>query len=106
MMSSLFRLSDFADVINRNKPKCHPPKRRKIRTLADWTYDGKKDLDGNIVHFFLRELDRLFPEEFTADPGLVTRIFHSEDRQLYLSTRKSFMKLGRLATLEYRIISA
>ena len=59
----------------------------KFRTIADFTGDWEYWLrpDGSIVYTnpACRVLTGYSPEEFAADPGLIERIVHPDDREAY-----------------------
>jgi PAS domain S-box-containing protein len=82
----------------------------KFRTLADWTLDWELWLDtqGEIVYVSpsCERITGYSPEEFNANPMLMTRITHPEDRKM-LEEHKSVIHdtSANPITLEYRIIA-
>ena len=104
-------LADFAwDAVEhkRSEYALHNSE-EKFRTLVDWTYDWEKWLDqqGNIVYTSpsCERITGYSSEEFSADPDLLVRIVHPDDRQSYIEHQKSTHdeSIGPL-NIEYRII--
>jgi len=82
----------------------------KFRTLVDWTYDWEKWLDpgGNIVYTSpsCERITGYTPEELIADPNLLNRIVHPDDRQFYEEHHKLIHdELAGAANVEYRILA-
>jgi len=105
-------LADFAwDIIVHNQAESALRKsEEKFRTLVDWTYDWEKWLDphGNLVYISpsCERITGYTPEEFMADPQLLSHIIHPDDRQTYEKHQKTVHKdsIGPVS-FEYRIIS-
>lgn len=104
-------LADFAwDVVEhkRTEDALHKSE-EKFRTLVDWTYDWEKWLDqqGNIVYTSpsCERLTGYSPEEFIADPDLLIRIVHPDDRQSYKEHQQvTHDESAGPMNIEYRII--
>jgi PAS domain S-box-containing protein len=82
----------------------------KFRTLVDWTYDWELwvDTNGNIVYISpsCERISGYTPEEFIADPNLLMRIIHPDEKQMMEDHQVVIHKaLGEPITLEYRIIA-
>jgi PAS domain S-box-containing protein len=83
---------------------------QKFRTLADWTYDWEKWLDprGNIVYMSpsCERFTGYSSNEFVADPDLLSRIVHPDDRQMYLEHQQLLHDESAGPTnIKYRIIA-
>jgi PAS domain S-box-containing protein len=84
----------------------------KFRTVADWTFDWEywTDPQGQLLYVSpsCKRITGFDAEEFVADPGLLERIVHLDDRlPVGLHERKMFEsdKVHEIAELEYRIVS-
>jgi PAS domain S-box-containing protein len=82
----------------------------KFRTLVDWTYDWEQWLDpqGNFVYTSpsCERITGYTAEEFIADPNLLIRIVHPDDRQFYEEHHKIIHdESAGPIRIEYRIIS-
>jgi PAS domain S-box-containing protein len=105
-------LADFAwDIIEHKRAEDALRKsEEKFRTLADWTYDWEKWMDphGNIVYMSpsCQRITGYRPEEFIADPDLLVRIVHPDDRRSYEEHNQVIhdQAVGPIS-LEYRILS-
>jgi two-component system cell cycle sensor histidine kinase/response regulator CckA len=82
----------------------------KFRTLVDWTSNWEQWMDpqSNLVYISPScvSMSGYTPEEFKADPNLLIRIVHPEDRNMYEEhqTINHDASVGPL-TINYRIIS-
>ena len=105
-------LADFAwDMVeNKQAENALRQSEEKFRTLADWTYDWEMWMDPseNIVYTSpsCERITGYSPEEFMADPDLLIRVIHPEDRQLYEEHQTIIhdASAGPIR-IEYRIIS-
>jgi PAS domain S-box-containing protein len=104
-------IADFAwDVVEHKRAENSLRKsEEKFRTLVDWTYDWEEWLDqqGNIVYTSpsCKRITGYTPEEFIADPDLLLRIVHPDDRQSYTELQRIYHdESAGLMTIEYRII--
>ena len=105
-------LADFSwDIIEKKRTENKIlQSEEKFRTLADWTYDWEKWLDpeGNIVYNSpsCERITGYSPEELEADPYLLARIVHPEDRSAYEKHHEVVhdSSVG-LVIIEYRINS-
>jgi len=105
-------LADFSwDIIERKRSELKVVEsEEKFRTLADWTYDWEKwlDPDGNIVYNSpsCERITGYTPEDLDADPFLLRRIVHPEDRSAYDEHHKLVHDdSAGVVIIEYRIIS-
>ena len=104
-------LADFTwDIINQKvSADTQRKSEEKFRTLADWTYDWELwlDSDGQII-YNSPSSDRITgyeAEEFTADPELLFRIVHLDDRDFYMKHHELVHDEGAgIEKVEYRII--
>ena len=105
-------LADFAwDIVEHKRAENALRKsEEKFRTLVDWTYDWEQWLDprGNIVYTSpsCERITGYSPEEFIADPNLLIRIVHPDDRQFYTEHQGIIhdASAGPIS-IEYRIIA-
>jgi PAS domain S-box-containing protein len=82
----------------------------KFRTFLEWTYDWEKWLDprGNIVYTSpsCERITGYNPEELIADPHLLIRMIHPDDRRSYEEHHHIVHEVSAdPVTIEYRIIS-
>jgi PAS domain S-box-containing protein len=105
-------LADFAwDTIeNKRAENSLRQSEEKFRTLADWTYDWEMWLDprGNTVYTSpsCERITGYTPEEFIADPNLLLRIVHPDDRRSYEEHQQLVHDESEgPSRVEYRIIS-
>ena len=81
----------------------------RFRTLADYTYDWEywRGQDGNFryVSPSCQRITGYSPEEFMADPALMERIVHPDDRQRLVAHLGSKDRTTQPHFAEYRIIS-
>jgi len=105
-------LADFAwDIVDRKRAEVKLLKsEEKFRTLVDWTYDWEKwlDPDENIVYNSpsCERITGYTPEDFNADPFLLKRIVHPDDRQAYDEHHKLIHdESAGMVSIEYRIIA-
>ena len=105
-------LADFAwDIVeNKRADNALRQSEEKFRTFVNWTYDWEKWVDpqGNIVYTSpsCERITGYTPEEFFADPDLLVRIVHPDDRQFYTEHQKIIhdASAGPIS-IEYRIIA-
>ena len=105
-------LADFVwdMVTNKQAEEAIQQSEEKFRTLADWTYDWEMWMDPseNIVYTSpsCARITGYSSEEFMADPDLLIRVIHPEDRQLYEEHQTIIhdASAGPIR-IEYRIIS-
>ena len=104
--------ADFAwDIVEHKRAENAIRKsEEKFRTLVDWTYDWEQWLDprGNIVYTSPScvRITGYSPEEIVADPNLLIRIAHPDDRQFYEEHQAIIHdESAGPISIEYRIIS-
>jgi len=105
-------ITDFAwdIVVRKQAEEALRHSEAKFRSLIDWTYDWEKwlDPDGNLVYCSpsCERITGYSPEEFTANPDLLTSIVHPDDRQFYKEHHQTYHNARVEPTsLEYRVIS-
>ena len=105
-------LADFAwDIINQKQTAFEQQEsERKFRTLADWTFDWELwlDPDGGIVYSSpsCQRITGYTPAEFSAEPDLLIRIIHPNDRSFYEEHHKLIHdETAGVERVEYRIIA-
>ncbi|HSF82576.1 MAG TPA: GAF domain-containing protein [Anaerolineales bacterium] len=105
-------LADFAwDMVeNMQAEVALRQSEEKFRTLVDWTYDWEEwlDPDGNIVYTSpaCERITGYTPEEITADPNLLVRIIHPDDRHSYEEHRNIVHNASAgPVSVEYRLIA-
>ena len=105
-------LADFAwDIIERKRVEDALRKsEEKFRTLVDWTYDCEQWVDpqGNIEYISpsCERITGYRPEDFIADPNLLARIVHPDDRQFYEEHKQLVHdETAGINNVEYRIIA-
>lgn len=82
----------------------------KFRTLVDWTFDWEKWLNpqGNVIYMSpsCKRITGYSPEEFIADPDLLIRIVHPDDRRSYEEHQQYVHdESAGPMSIEYRIIA-
>jgi PAS domain S-box-containing protein len=82
----------------------------KFRTLVEWTYDWEKWMDpqGNILYISpsCKRITGYSPEEFIADPDLLIRIIHPNDRRSFEEHHRVVHdESAGVKNIEYRIIA-
>jgi diguanylate cyclase (GGDEF)-like protein/PAS domain S-box-containing protein len=82
----------------------------KYRTVADFTYDWEywRGTDGAYIYVSpsCERLTGYKPQEFLADPHLMVKITHPEDRELVKDHLRKFSEEGRdVSHMDFRIIS-
>ena len=104
-------LADFTwDIINQKVSADRQRKsEEKFRTLADWTYDWELwlDSDGKIIYNSpsSERITGYETEEFAADPDLLFRIVHSDDRNFYIKHHELVHDEGAgIEKVEYRVV--
>ena len=111
-VETVLTLADFAwDMIERKRAETALVKsEEKFRALADWTYDWEtwQDPLGNIVYTSpsCERITGFRTEDFIADPNLLMRIIHPDDRPFYEKHQQVLHNesIGPL-NVEYRIIA-
>jgi PAS domain S-box-containing protein len=105
-------LADFTWDIIRQKQTADAQQKseEKFRTLADWTYDWELWLDpeGWAVYCSpsCKRITGYDPNEFAADPRLLLRIVHPEDRDFYEEHHQLVHdESAGVEKIEYRILS-
>ena len=98
------------DVIERKKNKkalCQSEE--KFRTFADFTYDWEYwlSLDGHFEYISpaCERITGYSPDEFLANPELLTAIIHPGDRQQVLGHLTNEIKMKKTYHLDFRIIT-
>ena len=104
--------ADFAwDIVEHKRAENAIRKsEEKFRTFVDWTYDWEKWLDprGNIVYTSpsCERITGYTSEEIIADPDLLIRMVHPDDRQFYEEHQGNVHdESAGPISIEYRIIS-
>jgi len=104
--------ADFAwDIVEHKRAENAIRKsEEKFRTLVDWTYDWEQWLDprGNIVYTSPScvRITGYTPDEIVADPNLLIRIAHPDDRQFYEEHQRIIHdESAGPISIEYRIIA-
>lgn len=105
-------LADFTwDIIKQKQVvDAQRESEEKFRTVADWTYDWELWLapQGRIVYSSpsCERITGYFPAEFTANPGLLLRVVHPDDRNFYEEHHQLIHdeKAG-VEKVEYRVIN-
>jgi PAS domain S-box-containing protein len=81
----------------------------RFRTVADYTYDWEywRGLDGRFLYVSpsCQRITGYSPEEFMADPALLERIVHPDDRRQVKRHLRGESPNPKPHTAEYRIIS-
>jgi PAS domain S-box-containing protein len=81
----------------------------RFRTVADYTYDWEywRGADGRFQYVSpsCERITGYSPDEFMADPALLERIVHPDDRQKVVGHFKGELPRAATHTAEYRIIS-
>ncbi|MBK8417740.1 PAS domain S-box protein [Candidatus Villigracilis saccharophilus] len=83
---------------------------KKFRTLLDWTYDWEiwTNLQDQVMYNSpsCERITGYHPDEFIADSGLLLKIVHPEDRDLFEAhVQKTHDDLSDSITIEYRILT-
>ena len=80
----------------------------KYRTVADNTYDWEwwRDPQGSFIYISpsCKRITHHEPEEFIADPDLLLRIIHPDDRLPFLSHRTEMEEEMTAGEIEFRIL--
>ncbi len=82
----------------------------RSRTVADFAYDWEywRDEDGSFLYVSpsCERITGYAPEEFLADPDLLDRIIHPDDRETYLRHHEERLANGarKPCSLEFRIV--
>ncbi len=105
-------LADFAwDIVEHKRAEMAlQESEEKFRTLVDWTYDWEKWLDpqGDIVYMSpsCERITGYSPDEFIANPDLLIRIVHPDDR-LFIDEHHRVVHNETIGAMnvEYRIIA-
>ena len=105
-------LADFAwDIVKHKRAEDSlQESEQKFRTLVDWTYDCEQWVDpqGDIVYISpsCERITGYTQNEFIADPNLLARMVHPEDRQAF-DKHKLLVhdETAGIDNVEYRIIT-
>jgi len=105
-------LADFAwDIIERKRGEIALlESEEKFRTLVNWTYDWEiwLGLKGNVIYNSpsCKRITGYSPEEFIADPDLMIRIIHPDDRYFYENHQQIIHnESAGVEQIEYRVIA-
>jgi PAS domain S-box-containing protein len=105
-------LADFAweRILSKQAGEALRESEEKFRTLVNWTYDWEIWLGprGNIVYTSpsCKRITGYGPEEFMADPSLILRGIHPDDRPVYESHQQFIHdESATVEQLEYRVIT-
>ncbi|NJC98871.1 MAG: PAS domain S-box protein [Anaerolineae bacterium] len=105
-------LADFTWDIIKQKQAADAQREsdEKFRTLANWTYDWELSLDpdGRIIYTSpsCERITGYGTEEFMADPNLLIRITHPDERDFYEKHHELVHDmLAGVEKVEYRIVS-